>query len=71
MVLKHFKPYASNLELKLLRVAAVALLLSNYISAAGLAVRLPAAFHVRFMIAAHTVLAALLLRAWRAVHVAG
>ena len=51
--------------------AAVALLLSNYISAAGLAMRLPAEFHVRFMIAAHSLLAAMLLRAWRAVHMAG
>ena len=51
--------------------AAVALLLGNYVGAALLALRTPAAFHVRFMIAAHAVLAALLLRAWRAVHMAG
>ncbi len=51
--------------------AAVTLLLSNYIAAGVLAVRMPAAFRQQFMIAAHAVLAGLLLRAWRAVHMAG
>ena len=50
--------------------AAVVLLLGNYVGAAVLAVRVPTAFHQRFMITAHAVLAALLLRAWRAVHAA-
>ena len=47
------------------------LLLSNYIAAGVLAVRMPAAFRQQFMIAAHGGLATLLLRAWRAVHMAG
>ena len=51
--------------------AAVTLLLSNYIAAGVLAVRMPEAFRQRFMIAAHAVLGTLLLRAWRAVHMAG
>jgi hypothetical protein len=48
----------------------VILLLGNYVGAAVLAVRVPNAFHQRFMIAAHAALAAFLLRAWRAVHAA-
>ena len=51
--------------------AAVVLLLSNYVGAVVLAVKLPGAFNQRLMIGAHSVLAVLLLRATRAVHKAG
>ena len=51
--------------------AAGALLLSNYVGAVVLAVRLQGAFNQRLMIGAHAVLGTLLLRALRAVHKAG